>query len=318
MPPPCTGARCATGRAANPMHARATGAQIVRERGVRRRRCVGIAGARLGDMTIGDIMRRSPWVIQASDALGAAQRAMARGHIRHLPVLQDGKLVGLLSERDVLAARARAGADEEWWQTPVRAAMSAPPQTAAPDESLTEAAGRMAAAKIGALPVVERGKLLGLVTVTDVLAAEVAGAMAPAPPELATAADAMTPWPLTVRPETPLADAVALMVDHHIRHLPVLDATSAVVGMLAERDVRTAIGDPFAYIEKRSRSEAQYKVRDVMSRPVITVPFDRPLVELARSFADGRIGAVPVTDRFGALIGIVSYVDALRALAAGR
>ena len=45
------------------------------------------------------------------------------------------------------------------------------------------------------------------------------------------------------------------------------------------------------------------------------MPFDRSVVELARHFADGAIGALPVTDKFGALIGIVSYVDALRALA---
>jgi CBS domain-containing protein len=80
--------------------------------------------------------------------------------------------------------------------------------------------------------------------------------------------------------------------------------------------VRTAIGDPMYYIETRSRSPAQYRVQDVMTKPAIVVPFDRPLVEIARHFADERIGALPVVDRFGALIGIVSYVDALRVLAA--
>jgi CBS domain-containing protein len=57
------------------------------------------------------------------------------------------------------------------------------------------------------------------------------------------------------------------------------------------------------------------RVKDVMTRPVVAVPFDRPLVEIARAFADHQIGAIPITDKFGALIGIVSYVDALRMLA---
>jgi CBS domain-containing protein len=53
-----------------------------------------------------------------------------------------------------------------------------------------------------------------------------------------------------------------------------------------------------------------------MTRPAITVPFDRPLVEIAKMLADDRVGALPVVDKFGALIGIVSYVDVLRVLAA--
>jgi CBS domain-containing protein len=52
-----------------------------------------------------------------------------------------------------------------------------------------------------------------------------------------------------------------------------------------------------------------------MTYPVVAVPFDRPLLELARAFADHHIGALPIVDKFGALIGIVSYVDALRLLA---
>jgi CBS domain-containing protein len=56
--------------------------------------------------------------------------------------------------------------------------MIASVQTAGPDDSLTEVAGRLAGSHIGALPIVERGALLGLVTVTDVLEAEVREAMA--------------------------------------------------------------------------------------------------------------------------------------------
>jgi len=56
--------------------------------------------------------------------------------------------------------------------------MISPPQTAAPEDSLTEVAGRLALAKIGAMPVVELGNLIGLVTTTDVLEAEVREAMA--------------------------------------------------------------------------------------------------------------------------------------------
>ncbi len=264
-------------------------------------------------MKIRDIMRPGPITIMETDSLGAAQRVMARSRIRHLPVIGDGRLTGMLSARDILAARAHNDGELDWWSIRVHDAMATPAQTAGPDDSLTEVAGRMAVAKIGAMPVVERGKLLGLVTVTDVLDAEVRTAMAPAPVTLAIAADVMTPFPLTTRPETPIADAVALMVDHHVRHLPVVDATSTVVGMLSERDVRSAIGDPVQYVELK-RSSVRLHVRDVMSGPAFTVQFDQPLIQVATIFADTRIGAIPVLDKFGALVGILSYVDALRAL----
>ncbi len=265
-------------------------------------------------MKVRDIMRPGPFTIQSSASLGAAQRIMSRNRIRHLPVLEDGKLVGMLDEHDILDARAEADRDEEWWSISVARAMQTPVQTAGPDDALTEVAGRLAAARIGALPIVERGRLLGIATVTDVLDGEVRAAMGPSSAAELIAADVMTAWPYTAHPETPLVDAVRLMFDKHIRHLPVVDHTSTLKGMLSERDVRGAIGNPVDYMEMRPRTTARFHVADIMTRPAIAIPFDEPLVKLASRFADDNIGALPVLDRFGAVIGIVSYVDALRVL----
>jgi acetoin utilization protein AcuB len=247
--------------------------------------------------------------------LGDAHEAMKRTGIRHLPVTKNDRLIGILSERDILAVRARVD-HGDWWMVPVERAMKAPAQTAGLDDSLTEVAGRMAASKIGAMPIVEHGKLLGIATVTDVLDAEVQSAMAPSSRNGATAADAMTAYPLTISPDMTLADAAVLMVRRHVRHLPVVDNTSKIIGMLSERDVRRAIGDPVHYIETRRRLLSPTRVRDVMTSPAIVTPYDRPLVEIAMQFADDKLGALPIVDKFGALIGIVSYVDALRLLAA--
>ena len=129
------------------------------------------------------------------------------------------------------------------------------------------------------------------------------------------AVDVMTPYPQTIRPDAFLVDAATIMQQRRLRHLPVVDSTSTIVGMLSERDLRTAIGDPSQFVAARSDSLAQYRVRDVMSQPVVVVPFDAPLHEIAQRFADDRIGAVPVIDKFGALLGILSYVDVLRLVA---
>jgi len=128
-------------------------------------------------MLLKQIMKRDPITASDTDSLGDAYRKMIAARSRHLPVIRDGKLIGILTERDILEFRAKRDIDEDWWRATASAAMHAPAQTAGPDDSLTEAAGRMAASKLGALPIVDLGKLVGIVTVTDVLAAEVEAAM---------------------------------------------------------------------------------------------------------------------------------------------
>ena len=123
-------------------------------------------------------MRRAPITVGEQTSLGDAYQQMKQHGIRHLPVLRDGRLSGILSERDILRYRATVDISLSWQRAKVGEAMVSPPQTAGPDDSLTEIAGRLAAAKIGAMPVVERGTLVGLVTTTDVLEAEVREAMA--------------------------------------------------------------------------------------------------------------------------------------------
>jgi acetoin utilization protein AcuB len=129
-------------------------------------------------MKLREIMRASPQTVGETTLLGEAQRLMTRLGIRHLPVVEAGRLSGILSARDILAYRAVTAFREDWWRAPVGVAMVRSPQTANPEDSLTEAAARLASARIGALPIVERGALIGIVTVSDVLDAEVRNAMA--------------------------------------------------------------------------------------------------------------------------------------------
>ena len=73
--------------------------------------------------------------------------------------------------------RASTSFREDWWRAPVVVAMVSPVQIANPEGSLTELAARLATSKIGAMPIVECGKVVGIVTTTDVLEAEVRAAM---------------------------------------------------------------------------------------------------------------------------------------------
>ena len=121
-------------------------------------------------------MGKSLVTISVSERLSTVEDIMTLGHVRHMPVVQRGKLVGVVSERDLLRASLSVlsehrGAERRAFLHVVEIArvMSAPPIVIGPDATVDEAALVMAEKKIGCLPVVENDHLLGMVTETDVL-----------------------------------------------------------------------------------------------------------------------------------------------------
>ncbi len=104
--------------------------------------------------------------------------------------------------------------------------------TTEPDDTLVDAAGRMHCYQIGALPVYQQHRLVGIVTERDLVAALAEGA----DPAVATVADYMTDQPVTVAPDDDLEVAARRMADLGVRHLPVVDGTQ-LVGVLSIRDL---------------------------------------------------------------------------------
>jgi acetoin utilization protein AcuB len=114
--------------------------------------------------------------LEPEDTLLKASDIFLCRRIRHLPVIvSKNRLVGLLSQRDLAVYRSLLGGDG-WEDIEVARAMRAPVETASPADSLTDAAARMRDKKLGCLPIVENGALIGLVTLIDILDAEVAEA----------------------------------------------------------------------------------------------------------------------------------------------
>jgi CBS domain-containing protein len=124
-----------------------------------------------------DIMGTKLVTIAASDRMSTAEDIMTLGHVRHMPVVQGGRLVGVVSERDLLRASLSVfsrhrDAERRAFLHVVEIArvMSTPPIVVGPDATIEEAARIMAERKIGCLPVVDGEKLIGMLTETDVLA----------------------------------------------------------------------------------------------------------------------------------------------------
>jgi CBS domain-containing protein len=141
-------------------------------------------------------------------------------------------------------------------------------------------------------------------------------APAPAVDLSVTAGAVMHPQPTAVAPETMLFGAVAVMADRGVRHIPVVDSTGKVVGMVTDRDIRSEVGDPRAALLHAPTAERlrDTPVSQVMSRPVWTVQKSAPLAAVAAALIDHHVGAVAVVDQAEKLVGMISYVDLIRRL----
>lgn len=124
-----------------------------------------------------DIMTSSVTTLDFEAKLLDAVLLLRSSGFRHLPVVKDGRLAGLLSDRDVQRAAPSMFGEvtvEEYNRifetTPVSRVMAKEPQTVTPETPITEAVQIMHDHKYGALPVVDpEGRLLGIVTTTDLL-----------------------------------------------------------------------------------------------------------------------------------------------------
>ena len=126
-------------------------------------------------MLVRERMTPNPVIIGPQAMLSTAQEYMTVGHFRRLPVVTEGTLIGILTDRDV---RRYVGAEE---RTKVQAAMTENPVTIPPDMPVEEATQLMLRDQISGLPVVDGGKLVGIITASDILNAflEMTGATTP-------------------------------------------------------------------------------------------------------------------------------------------
>ncbi len=108
-------------------------------------------------------MTQQPVTVSPRDTLATAQEKMTAGHFRRLPVVHAGVLVGILTDRDV---RRHVGVEE---RTRVGAAMTETPLTVSPLTTVEEAVQLMLKHQISGLPVVENGKVVGIITTSDIL-----------------------------------------------------------------------------------------------------------------------------------------------------
>jgi CBS domain-containing protein len=124
--------------------------------------------------------------------------------------------------------------------------------------------------------------------------------------------------PAIVAPETmTLPDARRLMHERHIRRLPVVDATGRLVGIVTEGDINRVSDSHITDVREYNlyHRVADLPIRDIMTRAVVTVAPDAPILVVAQRLLERRIGGVPVVDA-GQVIGVITESDLFRLIVA--
>ena len=126
------------------------------------------------------------------------------------------------------------------------------------------------------------------------------------------ASQVMTTPAVTIAEDRPIHEAGLLMQERGFRHLPVVTPEGRLVGLLSQRDLlrglpRKSEGPPAPPWDI-------HRVGDLMSRTVLTATPDTPLREIARVLVAERISSLPILDKQGSLVGILTATDLLRCL----
>lgn len=134
----------------------------------------------------------------------------------------------------------------------------------------------------------------------------------------------MTVKVVTVRPDTEIREAARLLSENRISGMPVIDYEGRVIGIVSEADILASAGikkehkirDILGYLsgEVVLSGKTGRSVGDIMTSPAITIGPDTDIRDAGRIISEKRIKRLPVVDREGKLIGIISRADIIRAI----
>lgn len=262
---------------------------------------VGTAGRAIQtdsqDMKIRDVMSKDVITALPGDSVFDAAQRMAEARVSCLVVVDGGRVLGILTERDVL--KAVAGPQADFRRITVAQTMSSPVQSVTASLSVLAAGRIMQARQIRRLPVIEGKQLLGVVTQTDITR----GLIMLTP--LRSIGDVMTREVISIEVDASVAEAARVMASKRISCI-VTTRQDGPAGILTEKDLIRRI----VMVQK---DPSQTRVSDVMSCPIITVSSSDSIMSAGRKMDAMHLHRLVVMDE-GELCGIVTQTDIMRAI----
>ncbi|MEM9195349.1 MAG: CBS domain-containing protein [Myxococcota bacterium] len=266
------------------------------------------------ELLVRDLMTSRVFALTAGQSLTLAETAMRSQRIRHIPVIDgERRLLGLVTHRDLLAAKVsrvlpmdKEDRSEFEFAIPVSSLMQKTVWSVSPTTPALNAARLLRDHKFGCLPVLEDGRLVGIVTEADFLRLVLDSLDLGEPPPRLTLGDAMTRPAESLPLTATLHEARAAMTAGAVRHLPIVDEQGRPLGMISDRDLRVA--EAIAGTES-SITVGFLGTESPVSRHVMTA-----LGPVLLDMAAQRIGSVLVVDDDTRLVGILTSTDACRML----
>ena len=279
--------------------------------------------------TVADIMTNVPIVVEVPGSRSDAINVMVRNKLTGVPVVRsaDGMLVGIVSRKDVFN-----NFDEEQLSLIMKKDII----TVTPDVSVSDVAKIFVERRIHRIPVVDKGKLVGIITPTDLLD-EVRSKKTKLKAE-----DVINTTCVTAYVEDPLSYIVASMRVSKCVAFPVLDATGKLVGIITDRDLfidqtgdkdalsamgldestESLIGYrnvlPLFYVATDKDIPEEHIVKDFMVKDPVTVFKKTPLSEVAKIMKQNDFGQIPVHGNKDEIVGMIYDVDILAELIEGN
>lgn len=248
-------------------------------------------------------------------ALSEARQLADEHKIRALPVVQNEALVGIITRRGLLRLDLSPLNAAGWQNGGVALAeeavgdiMTRGPVTITPGASMAKAARIMLENKFTALPVVEGGCLVGILTNSDLMRCIIAEY--PGLKKVIPVQNYMSDEVVTVEEDTTLLEAHRLMGTKRIRSLPVLRA-GQLVGLVTRTDL---MGSDPSRMASRNNQDLSLQVLTqpvsrCMTRSVLTIAPTAPVTEAAELMLTRKVHCLPVLDAEQKLVGIITESD---------
>jgi acetoin utilization protein AcuB len=278
---------------------------------------------------LGELSTKNVFFVAPDDSVDQAFKLMEDHGVHHLPVLDSGQVVGMVSDRDLLVAGV-GGSEGEPKKSPKRMnslpcvaeIMSQPVLTLSPDDPLRSATWLMVKHRIHAIPLVRNERLVGLVSDSDLLRGVIASRSVFQFAEedffLRPVISHIHGQLTMVKPTASLYDVVDIMCRKKIRHLPVV-VDGTLLGIVSDRDVRQALGRSTVMDARSQESGELYigpsEVYEIMSPAVNTLHSSATTQEAVEELLRLRVHCLPVVDS-GELLGVITDTDLLRAIGA--
>jgi len=248
-------------------------------------------------LNVGDVMSREVATISPDEIVVSAAKIMSDSKISCLIVIDQCNVAGIITETDVLRRVGENGKDI--YRTKLSRIMSCPVESVTSDLSVLEASKIMGARHIKRLPVIDEGKLVGIVTQTDLVRALTSCGL------WREVSEIMSRNIAGIQRHASVAEAAEIMACRKLSCIIVMDGDN-VAGILTQKDM-------LGRVVALQRDPANTRMEEVMSFPVTTVPWNFSVFSSSRIMEEMNIRRLVVTkDKY--MCGVVTQTDIFMAV----